>query len=118
MHFLQIETAIKSILAPILETLNQCRSHRDGNEAENDNSEKSSTQFLQMQQNQLIQLHEHFERYCNLLHVSVIKSARYDIKLIKSHLLPVPLIKRDIEPFVIKKCQQTCFVQICYCSTS
>ena len=57
--FFQLEIAIKSRVAPILETLNQRRSHCVGIQAEDDNS---STKFLQMQENQLIDLQEHFER--------------------------------------------------------
>ena len=62
MNFLQIETAVKSRVVLLLETLKERRSHCAGFEAEDDNS---STGFLQMQKNQLIDLHEHFERYCN-----------------------------------------------------
>ena len=43
LNFFQIETAIKSILVGILETLNERRSHCVGTETEDDNS---STQFL------------------------------------------------------------------------
>ena len=52
---------------------------------EDDNEEKDpSTQFLQMQKNQLIDLQEHLERYCNVLPVFGFKSTQYDINLIKS----------------------------------
>ena len=64
MNFLHTETAIKSKLARILETLSPRRSNRVGIEAEHDNS---STQLLEMQKNQLIDLQKHFERYCNTL---------------------------------------------------
>ena len=59
-----------------------------------------------MQKNQLIDLQEHFERYCNVLTVFVFNSAKYDINLIKSYLLPILVNERDIEPTVIKKANQ------------
>ena len=66
----------------------------------------SSTQFLQMRKNQLIDLQEHFERYCNVLPVFGFNSAKYDINLINSYLLPILVNDRDIEPTVIKKANQ------------
>ena len=56
-----------------------------------------------MQNNQLIDLQEQFERYCNVLPVFGLNSAKYDVTLIKSHLLPILVNERDIEPTVIKK---------------
>ena len=69
-----------------------------------------STQFLQMQENQLIDLLEHFEHYCNTLPVFGFNSAKYDINLIKLYLLPFLVNERQIEPTVIKKANQ--FVSI------
>ena len=57
-------------------------------------------QFLQVQKNQLIDLQELFEKYCNALPVFRFNSARYVINLIKSYLLPVLVNERDIEPTV------------------
>ena len=65
-----------------------------------------STQFLQMQKNQLIDLQEFFERYCNTLPVFGFNSAKCDINLIKSYLLPIFLNERQTEPTVIKKANQ------------
>ena len=62
-----------------------------------------STQFLQMQKNQLTDLQEHFERDCNTLPVFGFNSAKYDINLVKSYLLPILPNERQIEPAVIKK---------------
>ena len=74
---------------------------------EDEQEEKGlSTQFLQMQKNQLIDLQEHFERYCNVLQVFGFNSAKYDINLIKSYLLPILVNEKDIEPTVIKKANQ------------
>ena len=62
-----------------------------------------STQFLQMQKNQLFDLQEHFERYCKVLPVFGIDSAKFHINLIKSYLLPILVNERGIEPTVLKK---------------
>ena len=59
-----------------------------------------------MQKNQLFDLQEHFERYCNVLPVFGLNSAKYDINLIKSYLLPILVSDQDIEPTVIKKANQ------------
>ena len=59
-----------------------------------------------MQKNQQIDLQEHFERYCNTLPVFGFNSAKYDINLIKSYLLPILVNERQIEPTVIKKANQ------------
>ena len=74
--FLETETAIKSKLTRTLESLNErrCRNQRvfefEDHCFEDHNEKKdASTQFLQMQENQLIELQEHLERYCNVLPV-------------------------------------------------
>ena len=56
-----------------------------------------------MQKNHLIHLQEHFERYCNTLPVFGFNSAKHDINLIKSYLLPIHVNEQKIEPTVIKK---------------
>ena len=112
-EFLEIETAIKSKLSRTLESLNErrCR-NQPGFEFEDhcfedDNEEKdASTQFLQMQKNQLIELQEHLKRYRNVLPVFGFTSAKYDINLIKSYLLPILINERNMEPTVIKKANQ------------
>ena len=65
-----------------------------------------STQFLQMQKSQIIDLQEHFESYCNVLPVFGFNSAKYNINLIKSYLLPILVNEQDFEPTVIKKANQ------------
>ena len=65
-----------------------------------------STHFRKMQKNQLIDLQEHFERYCNVLPVFGFNSSKYDINLIKSFLLPILVNERGIEPTVTKKANQ------------
>ena len=113
LKFLEIEIAIKSKLTRTLEYLNECRCRNqrvfefEDHCFEDDNEEKdASTQFLQMQKNQLIELQEHLERYCNVLPVFGFNSAKYDINLIKSYLLPILINERNMEPIVIKKANQ------------
>ena len=113
LKFLEIETAIQSKLVPTLESLieRRCRNQRifefEDHCFENDNEETdASTQFLQMQKNQLIELQEHLERYCNVLLAFGFDSAKYDINFIKSYLLPILINERNMEPIVIKKANQ------------
>ena len=113
LRFLEIETAIKSKLTRTLESLNErrCRNQLvfefEDHCFENDNEEKdASTQFLRMQKNQLIELQEHLERYCNVLPVFGFNSAKYDINLIKSYLLPILFNETNIEPIVIEKANE------------
>ena len=110
LKFLEIETAIKSKLTRTLESLNErrCRNQSvfdfEDHCFEDDNEEKdAATQFLQMQKNHLIELQEHLERYCNVLPVFGFNSAKYDINLIKSYLLPILINARNMEPILIKK---------------
>ena len=56
-----------------------------------------------MQKKQLIDLREHLERYCNVLPIFGFNSAKYDLNLINSYLLPILVNERNIEPTVIKK---------------
>ena len=112
LNFIEVETAIKIKLCAILEQLNQRRkpAERVSNFAVDcmvvEEEKDLSTQFLQMQKNQLIDLQEQFERYCNVLPVSGLKSAKQDINLIKSLLLPNFVNDRDIGPTVIKEAKQ------------
>ena len=109
LNFIEIQTAIKIKLCAILEQLNQ--RHKQAERVSNfvddciaEEEEKClSTQFLQMQKNHLIDFQEHFARYCLVLPVFGFNSAKYDINLIKSYLLPILENDRDIEPRVIKK---------------
>ena len=56
--------------------------------------------------NQLIDLQESLELYCNVLPVFSFNTANYDLKLIKSYLLPILVNERDLAPTVIKKANQ------------
>ena len=62
-----------------------------------------STQFLQIQKNQLLDLQQLFERYVSTLPVIGFKNGKYDLNLIKSYFLPYLIHDRDIQPTVIKK---------------
>ena len=113
LKFLEVETPIKSKLTRTLESLNEDRYRNqrvfefEDYCFEDDNEEKdASTQFLQMQKNELIELQEHLERYCNVLPVFGFNSAKHDINLIKSYLLPILIKERIMEPTVIKKANQ------------
>ena len=61
---------------------------------------------MQIQKKQLSNLQEHLERYCNVLPVFGFNSAKYDLHLIKSYLLPILVNERNIEPTIIKKANQ------------
>ena len=79
LNIIEVETAIKIKLCAVLEQLNQ-RRNRVSNFVVDcivEEEEKDlPTQFLQMQKNQLIDLHEHFERHCNVLPVFGFNSAK------------------------------------------
>ena len=66
----------------------------------------ASTEFLQMQKNQLIDLQENLKRYCNVLPVFGFNSAKYHIILIKSYFLPMLINIQDFEPVVKGKANQ------------
>ena len=95
LNFIKVEPAIKIKLCAILQQLNQrCnRADRVPNFVDDcvveEDEEDLSAQFLRMQKNQLIDLQEHFGRYCNVLPVFGFNSAKYNINLIKSYLLPI-----------------------------
>ena len=109
LNFFEVETAIKIKFCAILNQ--RCnRAERVSNFVDDCIAEEEerdlSTRFLQMQKNQLIDLQEHFERYCNVLPVFGFNSAKYDINLINLYLLPILANEQHIEPTVIKKAIQ------------
>ena len=110
LKLLDVETAIKTKLTRTRESRNErrCRNQRvfefEDPCSEDDNEEKdASTQVLQMKKNQLTELQEHLERYCNVLPVFGFNSAKYDISLFKSDLLSILINESNMEPTVIKK---------------
>ena len=86
LKLLEVETAIKSKLTRTLESLNERRYRKqrafdfEDHCFEDDIEEKdASTQFLQMQKTQLIELQEHLERYCNVLPVFGFDNIRHQL---------------------------------------
>ena len=94
LNFSEVETAIKMKLHKLLEQLNQ-RNNRaetmmdfvDDCIVESEEQDLS-TQFQHMQKNQLIDLQEHFERYCIVLPVFGFNSAKINDNYFKPFLLP------------------------------
>ena len=68
-----------------------------------DNESCTSTQYLKIQEKQLIELQEHLERYCNVSPIFGFNSAKHVLNLKKSYFLRVLLNERNIELTVIKK---------------
>ena len=105
--FFGIETTIKIKLGSTLEKITQRHIRREQADLDDcDNETCTSTEFLQIRKKQLIDLQEHLERYCNVLPVVGFKSAKYDINLMKSYLLPNLVNEDNIEPTVINKANQ------------
>ena len=109
--FLDIKTTIKTILGGILEKLTQRHNRRESarfdiSQDDFDNEISASTQSFEIQKNQIIELAESFERYSNVLTVFGFNSAKCDLNLIKSHLLPILVNERDIQLVVIKQANQ------------
>ena len=92
--FLDVETTKKIKLGSILDKLTQRHNRRENArfdmcQDDCDNEICASTHFLQIQKNQLIDLQESLEHYCNVLPVFGFDSAIYDLNLIKFYLLPI-----------------------------
>ena len=109
--FSDIKTTVMIKLGSILEKLSQRHNRReharfDMSQDDCDNENCASTQFQQIQKNQIFDLQKSLERYCNILPVLDFNRSKYDLNLIKSYLLPIPVNERDIEPIVIKKVNQ------------
>ena len=62
-----------------------------------------SSVVLQIQKNQLIDLKQNLERYVNTLPVFGFNSERFDLKLIKSYLIPYLIRDKEQEISAIKK---------------
>ena len=109
--FLDVETTIKIELGSILEKLTQRHNRQESARFDLskdgcDSEICASTHFLQIQRNQITDLHKSLERYCNVLPVVGFNTAKYDLCLIKSYLLPILVNERDSEPTVIKTANQ------------
>ena len=107
--FASIQEIINSRVKAIFEKLNERKGRTnpafdfEDECIEEEEEADMSTQFLQMQKNQLLDLQQHFERYINTLPVFGFNSGKYDLNLIKSYLLPYLIHERDIQPTVFKK---------------
>ena len=114
--FSSIEAIIRARLNTIGEILikrndqNASTFECEDERTEEDDEADMSTQFLQMQKNQLLDSQQHFERYVNTLPVFGFNSGKYDLNLIKSYLLPylfmsatfnLLLLKRQITLFLL-----------------
>ena len=109
--FLEIETSVKTKPNQIFFTLNQRRCRKEPvlefeDACTEEQEQDVSTQFLQTQKNQFVDLEDHSERYCNVLPVFGFNITEYDIISKKSFLLLLLDNKRGIEPIVIKKANQ------------
>ena len=106
--FLDTETKIKNKLGKTLDKFT--KSHNrwepvrgvDMNQDDCENIFCASTQFLQIQKNQLIRLLEHLERYCKVLPVFGFNSTKNDLNLTKSYLLPI-VDEQHIESTAIRR---------------
>ena len=103
LNFLEAETAIKSKLTQTLQSLNE---RRRRNPRVFYFEDQCFEEDLKMQKNQLIELQEHPEHSCNVLPVFGFNTAKYDINLIRSYLLPILINERNMQPTVNKKANQ------------
>ena len=112
--FPSIEIAIETRVNSIFEKLNGRKDEStpmfEFQYIEEEEEMDMSTQFLQIQKIQLLELQQHFERYANILPVFGFNSGKYDLNLIKSFLLPYIIHERDIQPTVIKKANHFCIL--------
>ena len=91
--------------------LNQRRCRKEsGLELENECIEEEgqgvSTQFLQTRKNQLNDLQDQLQKYCNVLPDFGFNSAKYDNFLRENYLLPLLVSERGNNPIVIKIANQ------------
>ena len=88
-----METIIKNRQGSILEKLTQRQSRReqarfDMSRDDCDNEISDSTQLIQIQKSQVIDHQESLERFCNVLPVSGVNSAKYELNLTKPIFYP------------------------------
>ena len=105
--FVYIVTAIKIKLDNIFEKLTQRHKRREQADFDYcDNEICASTDFSQIEKNQLFDLQESLECYFKILPVIGSNSAKDDLNLIKSYSLPILVNEPDIGPTAIKKANQ------------
>ena len=112
--FFDIKTSINIKLSSILEKPIQRHNRREQADLDDcDDRTCTSTQFLQIWKKQLIDVKEDLERYCNVLPAFCFNSAKYDLNLIKSYLLPFLVNERNNEPtYCYQKSKSVYLVQI------
>ena len=111
LSFLEIETSVRSKLNQVFSALNQRRCGKEPvlefeDQCIEEEEQDVSTHLSPAQKNQPIDLPDQLDRYCNVLPVFGFNSAKYDINLMKSCLLPLLVNERGIEPIAIKKASQ------------
>ena len=116
LKFLEIETSVHSRINQICSLPNKrCSRNEPVMEIEGGFIEEEkhdvSTQFLQTQKNQLIDLPYHLEIFCNVLTVFGLKSGKYGVSFIKSYTLLLRVNEGCIEPIVIMKANQVVFFE-------
>ena len=80
--FFDIKTTIKIKLGSIFEKFTQRHNRKEEADLDEcDNETCTSTKFFQIQKKKLIDLHEHLERYCNVLTIFGFNIAKYDLNL-------------------------------------
>ena len=109
LQFLDIETSIKSRPNAIFAVHNGRSGPRETmlefeDECLEEGEKAVSIQFLQ--KNQLLDMQEHLQRYCNVLPVFGFKGSKYNLNLVKRYLLPLLVNEGELEPTVIKKANQ------------
>ena len=108
--FPETKTKIKNKMAGILQKVNQFQKRREQASLHDcDNECCTTTQFSQKQQkqkNQLFELQQKFERFCNLIPVFGFNRAQFDLIVVKFYSLPFLVNELDIATTVIKKANQ------------
>ena len=105
--FFDIETTIKVKLGSVFEKFTQRHNRKEQAELDDcENETCPSTQFLQIQNKQLIHLQDYLARYYNVSPIFGSNRAKFDLNLIKSYLLPILVNESNIEPAGIKKTNQ------------
>ena len=106
--FFDIKTTIKSKLGSVLEKPTQRHNRREQIDLDDCGNETCTlNQFLRIKKKQLIDLQEHWNRFCNVLPIFGFNSAKKnDPDLKKSYFIPIPVNERNLEPTVMKKANQ------------
>ena len=109
---LEIESSLKNQLNWIFSSLNQlhCRKEAvlefEDECIEEEEKQNVSTPFLQTQKNHIIATFDRLEGYWDVFPVFGFNSAKHDINLIKSYLMPLLANELGIEPTIVRKANQ------------